>query len=97
MRTVLVTGSTLVPDSVVDDIGRRGYEVRLFRRDDLSAGELHDALRGVSGYLIGGRELFGAEHLESARSLAAIGFVGTDAEAYVPGWRPARTCSPPTW
>ena len=88
-RVVLVTGTTLVPDDVVTLAGERGFEVRRVRQDVFTDDELTAALDGVSGYLVGGYEEPTAEHLDAAKSLEVLGFVGTDFRAYVPGWRRA--------
>jgi D-3-phosphoglycerate dehydrogenase / 2-oxoglutarate reductase len=87
-KTVLVTGSGLVPDSVCEFIERRGHAVRRVARDEFTPAELHDALTGASGYLIGGYEQPLAEHFERSE-LEAVAWVGTDYKAYVPGWRRA--------
>jgi phosphoglycerate dehydrogenase-like enzyme len=87
-KTVVVTGSALVPDSVCEYIERRGHAVRRVTQDDFTPAELHDALTGAAGYLIGGYEQPLAEHFEHSE-LAAVAFVGTDYKAYVPGWRRA--------
>ena len=44
---------------------------------------------GVVGYMIGGYEEPLAEHFERAGELRAVGWVGTDYKAYVPGWERA--------
>lgn len=88
-RIVLVTGTSMVPDSACSYIRTRGYEVRLVRQDNFTASELHKALDGVSGYLIGGYEEPLAEHFEHASKLEAVAWVGTDYRAYVPGWKRA--------
>jgi D-3-phosphoglycerate dehydrogenase len=86
---VLVTGTTLVPDDVVALAGERGFDVRRVRQDVFTDDELSAALDGVSGYLVGGYEEPTAEHLDAAKSLEVLGWVGTDFRAYVPGWRRA--------
>jgi len=88
-RVVLVTGTTLVPDDVVALAGERGFDVRRVRQDVFSDDELSAALDGVAGYLVGGFEEATAEHVDAAKSLEVLGFVGTDFRAYVPGWRRA--------
>jgi D-3-phosphoglycerate dehydrogenase len=88
-RVVLVTGTNLVPDDVVALAGERGFDVRRVRQDVFTDDELSAALDGVSGYLVGGYEEPTAEHLDAAKSLEVLGWVGTDFRAYVPGWRRA--------
>ncbi|MCX4744613.1 hypothetical protein OG455_03595 [Kitasatospora sp. NBC_01287] len=87
---ILITGTDLVPDSVVDYVRARGYTPRRVRRDDLSEDELIAVLDGALGYLLGGWETPTDRVFETVRGLAAIGFVGTDYQLYVPGWRRAR-------
>lgn len=89
MKTVVVTGSALVPDSVCELIESRGHAVRRVAQDTFTSAELHEALRGASGYLIGGYEEPLAEHFEQGDRLEAVAWVGTDYKAYVPGWRRA--------
>lgn len=88
-RVVLVTGTTLVPDDVVALATERGFDVRRVRQDVFTDDELSAALDGVSGYLVGGYEEPTAEHLDAAKRLEVLGWVGTDFRAYVPGWRRA--------
>jgi D-3-phosphoglycerate dehydrogenase / 2-oxoglutarate reductase len=88
-RTVLVTGESLVPDDVLRLIEKRGFTVRWVAQEAFTAAELHRALDGVSGYLIGGHERPLPEHFEAADRLEAVAWVGTDYAANVPGWRRA--------
>lgn len=89
IKRILVTGTQLVPDTVLDEIRRRGYEVIHRRQDTFTDVELVDALDGVAGYLIGGYEQVRADHLARADRLEALAFVGTDFKANVPGWNEA--------
>src|SRR5262249_36316280 len=89
VKTVLVTGASLVPPVALDLVRARGYEVRHLRRDHFTPDELHRALAGAAGYLIGGYEEPTAGHFEAARELEAVAWVGTDFQSYVPGWRRA--------
>lgn len=87
--TILVTGSGMVPPAAIEFLQQRGFEVRHVAQDAFSAAELHEALDGVAGYMIGGYEEPLAEHFERASDLVAVGWVGTDYKAYVPGWERA--------
>ena len=53
-KKVLITGSQLVPQEAADYITTRGFEVKSVTQDRFTDEELHNALIGVSGYLIGG-------------------------------------------
>lgn len=88
-KVVLVTGTVLIPDEAPAMIRSAGLAVRRVARDDLSDEELHEALAGVAGYVIGGLEKPSATHFEQARSLEAVAFTGTDYRTHVPGWRRA--------
>lgn len=88
-KLVLVTGVSLVPDEALALIEQNGYAIRRVSQDQLTVDELHAALDGVSGYLIGGYEEPLAEHFEAAGALEAVAWIGTDYRAYVPGWRRA--------
>ncbi len=85
-RIILVTGSGVVPPEAHQLIESRGFTIRAIADECLDASKLHDALHGVSGYLIGGDEEPTAAHFEQAVDLEAVGFVGTDFRSYVPGW-----------
>jgi D-3-phosphoglycerate dehydrogenase / 2-oxoglutarate reductase len=87
--TILVTGSGMVPPAAIEFLQQRGLDVRHVAQDSFTAAELHEALDGVVGYMIGGYEEPLAEHFEGARELVAVGWVGTDYKAYVPGWERA--------
>jgi D-3-phosphoglycerate dehydrogenase len=86
---VLVTGSDLIPNEALIPFEDADLTVRRIRTDCLSTPELHDALKGVAGYVIGGMEQPLAEHFEQADALQVVVFTGTDFQAYVPGWRRA--------
>ncbi|MGW7542715.1 NAD(P)-dependent oxidoreductase [Streptomyces sp. NPDC054770] len=86
---VLVTGTTVVPPEARRLIVERGFVLREVADDHLGKDDLHAALDGVSGYLIGGYEEPEPAHFERAVGLEAVAFVGTDFRSYVPGWRTA--------
>lgn len=88
-KIVVVTGTSLVPKSVCDYIESQGCAVRRVDQDTFTPEELHRALKGASGYLIGGYEEPLAEHFEQSGRLEAVAWVGTDYKANVPGWRRA--------
>ena len=85
-RTVLVTGTSLVGREALQLIESRGFAVRRLAQDEITGAELHAALRGVSGYVIGGYEEPEPEHFDGAALLEAVAFVGADFRAAVPGW-----------
>jgi phosphoglycerate dehydrogenase-like enzyme len=87
-RVILVTGRNVVPPEACHLIERRGFIVKVVE-DDLNDAELHNALAGVSGYLIGGEEKPKSDHFERACDLEAAAFVGTDFRGHVPGWKRA--------
>ncbi len=89
MKIVLVTGTSMVPESARDYIASRGFEVCYIAKDTFTSAELAESLAGVSGYLIGGYEEPSAAHFEAATMLEAVAWVGTDYQANVPGWRRA--------
>ncbi len=89
MKTVLVTGTSLVPKEARDYIASRGFKVRYIAKDTFTDSELTESLADVSGYLIGGYEEPSAAHFEAAAHLEAVAWVGTDYKAYVPGWQRA--------
>jgi D-3-phosphoglycerate dehydrogenase len=88
-RVVLVTGTQLVPPPAIAFVQSRGYEVRHVRQDHLKPEELHVALEGAAGYLIGGYEQVLPEHFEKAGDLEVVAWVGTDYQGHVPGWKTA--------
>ncbi|MER6539093.1 NAD(P)-dependent oxidoreductase [Streptomyces sp900105755] len=88
-RTVLVTGTSLVALPALQQVEARGFTLRRLQQDEITGAELHSALRGASGYVIGGYEEPEAEHFESAELLEAVAFVGSDYRGFVPGWRRA--------
>jgi phosphoglycerate dehydrogenase-like enzyme len=88
-RTILVTGVGVVPLEACQLIEGRGFSIRTVPDEHVNGAELHDALRGVSGYLIGGYEEPTAAHFEQAIGLEAVGCVGTDFRGSMPGWRRA--------
>ena len=88
-RIVLVTGTDTVPPEACKVIERNGFKLRHEPAEDLDRDQLHRALAGVSGYLIGGNEKPLDEHFEQAEELKVVAWVGTDFRANVPGWKRA--------
>jgi D-3-phosphoglycerate dehydrogenase len=88
-RTILVTGTVMVPTAAMEYLEHRGYGVRHVAQDTFSSDELRVALDGAVGYMIGGYEEPLAAHFDGATELLAVGWVGTDYKAYVPGWERA--------
>ncbi|MGW3644930.1 2-hydroxyacid dehydrogenase [Streptomyces sp. NPDC000878] len=88
-RTVLVTGTSLVAFEALQQVEARGFTLRKLSQDEITNAELHTALRGVSGYVVGGYEEPEAEHFENAELLEAVAFVGSDFRGFIPGWRRA--------
>ena len=88
-RIVLVTGTDTVPPEACTLIEDRGFKLRHIPAEDLDRDQLHRALAGVSGYLIGGNEKPLDEHFEQAGKLKVVAWVGTDFRANVPGWERA--------
>lgn len=88
-RSVLVTGTSIVPDNVLADIESKGFQVRRLRQDHFESDELDLALDSMSGYLIGGDESPTAANFEAAELLEAVAFVGTDYQTLVEGWERA--------
>ncbi|MFI1563191.1 NAD(P)-dependent oxidoreductase [Streptomyces sp. NPDC020490] len=88
-RTVLVTGTSLVALDALRQVETHGFVLRRLEQDEITEAELHTALRGVSGYVIGGYEEPEAAHFENAELLEAVAFVGSDFRGFVPGWRRA--------
>ncbi|MEV7992583.1 NAD(P)-dependent oxidoreductase [Streptomyces sp. NPDC086077] len=86
---VLVTGTAVVPSQARRLITDRGFALREVADDHVGTDDLHAALEGVSGYLIGGYEEPEPAHFERAVALEVVAFVGTDFRSYVPGWRTA--------
>jgi phosphoglycerate dehydrogenase-like enzyme len=89
VKTVLVTGGSLVTDDALALIRDRGFHVRHIKDDCLDAEGLHEALIGASGYIIGGDEQALADHFDRASALRAVAYVGTDFKANMPGWKRA--------
>lgn len=77
----------MVDAGVCAHIERRGFAVSRVSRDDLGRRELHAALSGAAGYLIGGYELALDEHFEACSDLEAVAWIGNDYRPNVPGWR----------
>jgi phosphoglycerate dehydrogenase-like enzyme len=78
-----------VPPEACKIIERGGFKLRHEPAEDLDRDQLHRALAGVSGYLIGGNEKPLDEHFAQAEELEVVAWVGTDFRANVPGWKRA--------
>ncbi|WP_157467557.1 NAD(P)-dependent oxidoreductase [Frankia sp. QA3] len=84
-----MTGSDLVTPAAMEYLESQGHTVRHVRSDDLAEAELHRALIGAAGYIIGGNEAVSAEHIIRAHELEVLAWTGVDYASRVPGWRTA--------
>ena len=88
-ETILVTGESLVPESVVELLRENGFAVRRVPEEHLTESELDTALTGATGYIMGGEEEPTAENFKRATQLVVVALTGTDFRKLIPGWQEA--------
>ena len=90
MKKILVTDSLFIFDEHVKQIEAAGYEVERLDKPEATEEELIEALKGKSGYILGGIEKVTDKVLQSTDQLKAIAFTGADWEFFIPGWKTAK-------
>lgn len=87
---VLVTDTLFVMDEHVKQIQDAGYGVVRIEKPDMSEKELVEAVKGKTGYILGGIEYVTDPVIEAATELQAIVFTGTGFKGHIPGWKAAQ-------
>ena len=88
-KKILITDSLFMHDKHVNRLENAGYEVVRLDKPDASEEELIEAVKGVSGYILGGVEYVTEAVFDAADDLEVIIFSGTGYKGHIPGWKHA--------
>lgn len=83
---ILVTDSLFIYKEHEEILKEAGYEVERLDKPNASEEELVSAVKGKVGYILGGIEKITEPVIESADSLKAIVFTGTDPLGFIPAF-----------
>ncbi len=82
---ILVTDSLFIFPEHEEVLRKAGYEVERLEKSKATEDELIEAIKGKTGYILGGTEKVTDKVLEAADKLKAVAFTGADWKAFIPG------------
>lgn len=83
---ILVTDSFFIFDKHVERLEGEGFEVVRLDKPRASEAELSEAIKGKTGYILGGVEHATKPVFNAADKLKAIVFTGTGFKGHIPAW-----------
>lgn len=86
---VLITDSLFIFKEHEKLLENAGFEIERIDKPEPSEGELMDAIKDKTGYILGGIEHVTENILNEAKQLKAIVFTGIDYKSYIPAWEKA--------
>jgi lactate dehydrogenase-like 2-hydroxyacid dehydrogenase len=86
MKAILVTDSLFIFPEHEQQLKVAGYEVIRLDKPEATEEELCEAIKGKTGYILGGIEKVTSKVIEAADTLEAIVFTGTGYKGFIPGW-----------
>ena len=89
MKKILVTDSLFIHDKHVKKLSEHGYEVERLDKPEATEAELIEAVKGKSGYILGGIEKVTEAIIDAADELKVISFTGADPYGFIPGHKKA--------
>jgi phosphoglycerate dehydrogenase-like enzyme len=88
-REILVTDSLFIDKGNVEELERAGFKVTRLDKPEATEAELCEAVKGKSGYILGGIEKVTRKVIDSADRLKAIVFTGSAYAEFIPAWKEA--------
>jgi phosphoglycerate dehydrogenase-like enzyme len=88
-REILVTDSLFIDQNNVEELERAGFRVTRLDKPEATEAELCEAVKGKSGYILGGIERVTKKVIDSADRLEAIVFAGSAYAEFIPAWKDA--------
>lgn len=83
---ILITDSLFIFPEHEQMLTEAGYEIVRLDKPEASESELVEAIRGKTGYILGGIESVTRPIIEAADALKAIVFTGIGYKDFIPGW-----------
>jgi len=87
MKSILITDSLFIFPEHVQQLKDAGYEVVRLDKPEASEDELCEAIKGKTGYILGGIEKVTKKVIDSADSLEAIVFTGIGYKNLIVDWK----------
>lgn len=87
MKTILITDNLFVLPEHEQRLRDAGYEVMRLNKLRATEEELCEAIRGKTGYILGGLERVTETVIEAADKLEAIVVTATGYKTFLPGWQ----------
>lgn len=85
MKKILVTDTLFIFDDHEAKLREAGFEIERLSNPKATEAELIEAVKGKTGYILGGIERITDPVIEAGTDLKAIVFTGADIYSYVPG------------
>lgn len=89
MKSILVTDSLFILPEHEQQLRDAGYEVERLDKPQATEAELIEAVKGKTGYILGGLEQVTENVLDAADELKAIVFTGIGYKGMIPAWQHA--------
>lgn len=90
MKTVLVTDSLFIDDEHVNQLNQAGFKVERLDKTIATEQDLKSAIKGKTGYIVGGLEKVTGNVIKAADKLQAIIYTGTAWELAIVGSETAK-------
>lgn len=88
-KEILITDSLFIDKGNVEELERAGFSCTRLDKSEATEAELIEAIKGKSGYILGGIEKVTSNVIASADRLEAIVFTGAGYKEFIPAWQEA--------
>src|SRR4051812_12441903 len=86
MANILITDSLFIGSEEEARLKEAGHTFERLDKPCATEDELVEAIKGKTGYILGGIESVTERVIESADELKAIAFTGSGYREFIPGW-----------
>lgn len=85
MKTILITDILFISPKAEQKLKHAGFAIERIEKSDATEAEMIKAIKGKSGYIIGGMEVVTDKIIEAGDKLECISFTGADWAHFIPG------------
>lgn len=85
-KTILITDSLFIFPEHEEKLGAAGYEIERLDKPEPTEDELVEAIKGKTGYILGGIEHVTEKVIDAADNLQAIAMTGIGYKEFIPAW-----------
>lgn len=86
MKQILITDSLFIFPEHEQQLRDAGYKIARLDKPEATEEELVEAIRGKTGYILGGLEHVTEKVIDAADELKAIVFTGIGYKGFIPAW-----------